>query len=186
MFRECYPSCTRRHGSRLPQGTIKQTDAVSLQNRDVGVSVAHALPCTLSLSGFDVPFVTPEDFVEEPDVAPPLRRFAHSDIEIGFFIQTSKLLEALHDIHSNHFVRHRLYAPMAVSIAQREARVSRQPAEPGVARTPMLELEPVDEYKDEGLALCNRWLQQLPENMQYDTDDIWSHKFWPAFLHIQF
>lgn len=152
-----------------------------LQNRDVGVSVAHALPCILDLSDFDVPFVTPEDFVEEPDVAPSLREFPHSDIEIGFFIQVSKLMEALHDIHSNHFVRHRLCAPMAVSIAQRESRVKRQPAAPE-----MLDLEHVDDYKDEGLVLCNRWLQQLPENMQYDTEDIWSHKFWPAFLHIQF
>lgn len=144
--------------------------------------MAHALPCILNLSSFDVPFVTPEDFVEEPEVAAPLRRFPHSDVEVGFFIQTSKLLEALHDIHSNHFVRHRLCAPMAVSIAQREARAA---APPGV-RTPMLEAEPADDYKDEGLALCNRWLRQLPETMRYDTEDIWSHKFWPAFLHIQF
>ena len=157
-----------------------------LQNRDIGVSVAHALPSLLKLSDFDVPFVTPEDFVEEPDVAPPLRSYAHPDDEVSFFIQLSKVLEALHDIHSNHFVRHRLCAPMAVSITQREARASRQPSTPGT-KAPMHELERAEEhYKDEGLVLCILWLQQLPENMRYDTEDIRSHKFWPAFLHIMF
>lgn len=145
--------------------------------------MAHALPCMLALSGFDVPFVTAEDFNEEPNVAPHLRRYAHTDIEVEFFIEESRVLEALHDIHSNHFVRYRLYAPMAASIAQREARVNRQAIRPGV-RAPILER--ADDYEDEGLALCNRWLQQLPENMQYDIDDIRSHKFWPAFLHILF
>ncbi|OIW22563.1 hypothetical protein CONLIGDRAFT_697198 [Coniochaeta ligniaria NRRL 30616] len=150
-------------------------------NRDVFVGVAHGLPSTLSFSEFDVPPLSPEDFDEEPGVQEGLRRYPHSNMEIRFFIEQTRVMEALHHIHRGFFVRQRLHDHMTGSIAQREASCKRKAVAPGAKADQ--EWYP-DSYQDEGLLLCRDWLEQLPDILQYDVDDVRGHKFWPAFLHI--
>ena len=151
------------------------------QNRDIGVSVAHGLPCTLSLLDFDIPPLSPDDFNEEPVGSDHTPRYPHSETEIRFFMQQTKVMEALHHIHCGHFIRQRLQPHMTGSISQRENSYRQNTVPPGAKADRSWY---VDDYQDQGLILCKDWLDRLPEAVQYDVNNIQGHTFWPAFLHI--
>lgn len=166
--------------SRLGLDAIRRR-LTNMKNRDVGVGVAHGLPSALSVLDFDVPPLSVEDFNEEPGVPRDLQRYPHSEVEIRFFMHQTRVMEALHHIHRDFFVRQRLHDHMTGSISQREASLKRKAVAPGAKADK--EWFP-DSYQDEGLLLCRDWLEQLPEVVQYDVDDVRGHRFWPAFLHI--
>jgi hypothetical protein len=149
--------------------------------------VSHGLPCLLSESEFDVHPLTIEDFNEQPDVPVHLQRWAHQDVEIAFSIGVIKVAEALHYIHSAHFVTQHLQRSMTKAIAERESGLATlvelgqnvpPPGSKGIRPLPL------DQYDDDGLKLCRQWLETVPPAVRYSVDDVQNHQFWPAFLHI--
>ena len=135
----------------------------------------------MSLLDFDIPPLTPDDFDEERHISNTAPDYPHSDTEISFFMQQTRVMEALHHIHCGYFIRQRLQPHMTGSITQRELSYKQNTVPPGskADRTWYL-----DDYRDPGLVLCKDWLDHLPDIVQYDVNDIQAHTFWPAFLHI--
>lgn len=147
------------------------------------MAVAHGLPCILSLEDFDIPPLSLEDFTEEQDSTShqtPLQ--AYTAAEAFFSIEMVKVAEALHHIHSVHYVRRHLQQRMTRSIADRAAVLQHATYPPGIR----VVSGALDTYNDEGIQLCRQWLRQVPIAVKYDVDDIRNHTFWPSFLHILF
>ncbi|KAL1903153.1 hypothetical protein Sste5346_000437 [Sporothrix stenoceras] len=176
----------------------------SCVNRDVGVAVAHGLPCMLSLDDSDVHPLTPHDFNEDPTGAAGGQWASYSEAEVLFMIEQTRVAEALRHIHNQYFVQQKLQLRLTGSIAAREEQLgssfSRRSTHHygshaghgttgdahGVPTSSMpgpVGLRP-DNYNDAGLRLCREWLANVPAAVQYDVDDVQGHRFWPAFLHI--
>lgn len=158
-----------------------EEELICLQNRDVGVAVAHGLPPILWLSNFDVHPLTLQDFVEVPPDSSRTQQSPYSDVEIAFMVEMPKVMEAQHHVHRDHFAKKRLHDQTTGLIAQREAYLASDPLAPTSQKAVG---DVADDFKDQGLMLCKRWLEQIPAVIDYDVDDIQGHQFWPAFLHI--
>ncbi|CAK7210310.1 hypothetical protein SEUCBS140593_000790 [Sporothrix eucalyptigena] len=152
----------------------------SCVNRDVGVAVAHGLPCMLSLDDSDVHPLTPHDFNEDPSGAAGGQWASYSEAEVLFMIEQTRVAEALRHIHNQYFVQQKLQLRLTGSIAAREEQLMLGPSVPAPHSGG---LKP-DNYNDAGLRLCREWLANVPAAVQYDVDDVQGHRFWPAFLHI--
>lgn len=179
----------------------------SCVNRDVGVAVAHSLPCMLSLDDSDVHPLTPHDFNEDPTGAAGGQWASYSEAEVLFMIEQTRVAEALRQIHNQYFVQQKLQLRLTGSIATREEQLDSNfsgrsahhhgphagHADHGTAgdthgaasssTSGPVGLRP-DNYNDAGLRLCREWLANVPGAVQYDVDDVQGHRFWPAFLHI--
>lgn len=131
--------------------------------------------------------MTIADFDEQPGVPVHLQQWPHQFVEIAFSIELIKVAEALHHIHSAHFVTQHLQPSMTKTIAERESglltlvKLGQSLPPPG---TKGIRIKPPDQYDDDGLKLCRQWLQTVPHAVRYNVDDVQNHQFWPAFLHI--
>lgn len=122
-----------------------------------------------------------EDFDERPDkgLQTPLSSTS-TDEEIHFMIQHAMVMEAHHHIQRDHFAFHRLHQSMTGTIASRAAALEAISA----GSVPRSHRVYADEIEDPSMILCRQWLDNLPEIMQYDVDNIRGHRFWPSFIHI--
>ncbi|CAK7236366.1 hypothetical protein SBRCBS47491_009613 [Sporothrix bragantina] len=182
-----YPGRGGQHGDRDRGTGFERADLGlwkriwwSCVNRDVGVAVAHGLPCMLSLDDSDVHPLTPHDFNEDPSGAAGGQWASYSEAEVLFMIEQTRVAEALRHIHNQYFVQQKLQLRLTGSIAAREEQLANGPPVPAPHTSG---LRP-DNYNDAGLRLCREWLANVPAAVQYDVDDVQGHRFWPAFLHI--
>lgn len=154
------------------------------------VAVSHGLPCVLNIGDFDVQPLCEEDFDEQPGLPSHAQQWRHSRVEIAFSIQAAKVAEALHHIHTSFFVRQRLQSSRTGSIAERESHllsVKRSRQDPSLQfEESEFSSRDGDGYTDQGIRLCLRWLDEHPERVAYNVDDVQRHEFWPGFLHILF
>lgn len=103
-----------------------------------------------------------------------------------------KISEALHHIHTSHFVEKQLQLSLTKTIAGRASKLalSRQPSAGDEAAVGVsgagadLLSAAAGPFEDEGLRLCREWLNNLPQVARYDVDDVKNHRFWLGFLHI--
>lgn len=162
-----------------------------LKNRDAVVASSHGLPCLLSPDEFDVHPLTPDDFNEEPQIHLSLQDRPPKPEETAFSIEVVKVSEALHHIHTLHFVSKQLQLNLTKTIAGRASQLdSLEQADAGTQAVDVIDAGAdfrsalTEKFEDEGLRLCREWLDNLPRVARYDVDDVQNHRFWPGFLHI--
>ena len=152
-------------------------------NRDIGVAVAHGLPCMINMHDFDVHPVTPEDFIEEIGMQADTQAIPYAKQEIVFYIEQTKVMETLRVINEDYYAKDRLQQTTTGLITEREESRRIHPALPGIKVPPIIYQ---GNYHDRSMALINQWLERTPSIVAYDVDDVQGHQFWPAFLHILF
>ncbi|OAL17361.1 hypothetical protein AYO22_11728 [Fonsecaea multimorphosa] len=152
--------------------------------RDCMASTAHGLPRASNLLECDVPALEFDDFVEEGGFSIGGQVSPYTLEEMHFYMEEITLCDLMGDIFSQLYIRHRLQATTRGSLWTRIASPNNTPGQSMQGTYPRVQAD--DGLNNEWDQCLQSWYSSIPPELEYDVNDVQSHRFLRAFLQVLF